>query len=78
MQTEQTRQVVTFSLPAGITLDGDFLVSEVSVPTLSSMKLLKDGYTFHLDKDYSYIQRLDQQALLRHDAAGLLWLPTDH
>jgi hypothetical protein len=72
MQVEQTRQVVTFSISIGITLDGDFLVSDVSVPTLSSMRQLKQGYTLHLGMDYSYIQRCDQKAALHHAEIGLL------
>ena len=60
MHTDQTRQAVTFSLPVGGTFYGDILVAGVSVPTLAGMKLLEQGYTIHLERDSSDIQRFGQ------------------
>jgi hypothetical protein len=71
-----TRQAARFSLLIGISLTVNFLVGDVSVPTLSSLKLLNSGFSIQLDKRDSYLQLSGDKATLHYDQTGLLWLPT--
>jgi hypothetical protein len=53
----------------------NFLVGDVSAPTLSSLKLLNSGFSIQLDKRDSYLQLSGDRATLHYDQTGLLWLP---
>ena len=76
LSTNHTRHTVRFSLTTGISLTVNFLVGDVSVPTLSSLKLLNSGFSIHLDKRDSYLQLSGDKATLHYDQTGLLRLPT--